>query len=128
YDLLRPDVRRTLDRQTDVLLLSAIANTDYLMKYLAGEVRSVQTLEFEDHHYYQETDLLQLQRRFDAFDSQRKIILTTEKDAMRLELHQEYLWKNQLPLFVLPVEVQFCDQDEAGFQADVRKFLMEFKV
>ncbi len=128
YDLLRPDVRRPLDRQTDVLLLSAIANTDYLMKYLAGELRSVQTLEFEDHHYYQETDLIQLERRFKSLDSLNKIILTTEKDAMRLELHQEFLWKNQLPLFVLPVEVQFCDQDEAAFQADVRKFLMEFKV
>ncbi len=128
YDLLRPDVRRMLDSQTDVLLLSAIANTDYLMKYLSGEVRSVQTLEFEDHHFYEETDLLALLRRFDALDSQRKIILTTEKDAMRLELHESFLWKNKLPIFVLPVEVQFCDQDEAGFRNDVKEFLLDFKV
>lgn len=127
YDLLRPDVRRSLDRQTDVLLLSAIANTDYLLRYLAGEVNSVQTLEFEDHHYFEETDLNQLLRRFDALPGERKMILTTEKDAMRLELHEGFLWKNQLPLFVLPAEVQFCDQDEAAFQADVKRFLLEFK-
>ncbi|TNE59090.1 MAG: tetraacyldisaccharide 4'-kinase, partial [Bacteroidetes bacterium] len=34
YELLRRDVKRNLDMQTDVLLVSAIANTDYLLKYL----------------------------------------------------------------------------------------------
>ena len=72
--------------------------------------------------------LLDLVRRFEAIPQRNKIILTTEKDAMRLELHEGVLWKNQLPVFVLPVEVAFCDNDEADFQADVKQVLLDFKV
>jgi len=127
YDLLRPELRRPLDLETDVLLVSAIANTDYLLGHLAQEVRSVQTMEFTDHHYFEETDLADLLKRFERMPSPNKIILTTEKDAMRLELHQAYFWKQHLPIFVLPVEVAFCDDDEAAFQADVQQFLLDFR-
>jgi tetraacyldisaccharide 4'-kinase len=128
YELLRPDVKRPFDFDTDVLLLSAIANTDYLLQHLATQVKSAQTLEFEDHHYFEEADLQDLLRRFDRMPGREKIILTTEKDAVRLEAHQNFLWKNNLPVFVLPVEVEFCDDDEAAFQAEVKDFLLEFKV
>lgn len=128
YDLLRPDLRRPLDLQTDVLLISAIASTDYLLQYLAAEVRSVQTLEFEDHHFFDEGDLSNLLRRFEAMESKNKIILTTEKDATRLELHSDYIWKQNLPIFVLPAEVAFNDEDESGFQEVVKNFLLKFKV
>ena len=127
YDLLRPDVRRPLDLDTDVLLVSAIAHTDYLLGFLAGEVRSVQTLEYEDHHYFEETDLHDLLKRFEHLPSRNKIIVTTEKDAVRLELHQGFFWKNGLPIFVLPVEVTFCGDDESAFQADVQQFLLDFR-
>jgi tetraacyldisaccharide 4'-kinase len=128
YDLLRPDVRRSLDLSMDVLLVSAIANTDYLLQYLAQTVNSVQALEYSDHHYFEESDLTSVRRRFESMPGQNKIILTTEKDATRLELHRAFLWQHQMPIFVLPAEVEFCDGDEAGFQAEVRRFLMEFKV
>ncbi|MBK6933306.1 MAG: tetraacyldisaccharide 4'-kinase [Saprospirales bacterium] len=128
YDLLRPDIRHPLGQQTDILLVSAIANTDYLLDYLKQNVHSVTALEYSDHHYFDEADLQTVLRRFDALPGAHKTILTTEKDATRLELHAGFLWKNDLPIFVLPVEVEFCDNDEADFQAEVRRFLMEFKV
>lgn len=127
YSLLRPEVRRPLDMDTHVLLVSAIANTDYLLRYLGTQAPSVQTQEFEDHHYFDESDLHTLLRRFDALPHQNKILVTTEKDATRLELHQAFFWKHELPIYVLPVEVAFLDDDEAGFQADVKRFLMDFK-
>jgi tetraacyldisaccharide 4'-kinase len=54
--------------------------------------------------------------------------VTTEKDATRLELHRDFFIQNNLPVFVLPVEVAFCDEDEPGFQAAVKEFLTNFKV
>ncbi len=128
YQMLQPGMLRPLDLQTDVLLVSAIANTDYLLTYLAGEARSVQTLEFTDHHYFKEEDLFDLNRRFERMESKDKIIITTEKDATRLELHRDYFLQNNIQIFVLPIEVVFCDEDEAGFQAAIQRFLTEFKV
>jgi tetraacyldisaccharide 4'-kinase len=127
YDLLRPDLRLPLTLSTDVLLLSAIANTDYLIAHLRNEVKSLHTLEFEDHHFYSEDDLQQLLRRFNAIDSKNKIILTTEKDAMRLEMMADFFWKNNLPVFILPVQVEFLNNDEARFKEDLKKFLLDFK-
>ncbi|MBK8427560.1 MAG: tetraacyldisaccharide 4'-kinase [Lewinellaceae bacterium] len=128
YQLFQSETLRPLDLQTDVLLLSAIANTDYLLTYLAGQARSVQTLEFTDHHYFKEDDLFDLKKRFDRIESREKIIITTEKDAARLELRLDFFLENKLPVYVLPVEVVFCDDDEAGFQKAVREFMMNFKV
>lgn len=127
YDLLRPDVRLAFDLETDVLLISAIANTDYLLKYLGSEVRSVQTLEFEDHHYFEDEDLETLKKRFESMHSRKKIIVSTEKDAMRLELNRDFIWEHHLPIYILPVEVEFCDHDEKAFQEDIKRFLLEFK-
>ena len=128
YELLRPDRRQALDLQTDVLLVSAIAYTDYLMQYLGQTVNSVQALEYSDHHLFNEDDLNTVLRRFQAMPGQHKMILTTEKDATRLELHHAFFWKNNLPVYVLPVQVEFFDNDEAELQAEVKRFLLDFKV
>ncbi len=128
YDLLRPDVRRPLSAYTDALLVSAIAHTDYLLSYLGQQLRSVYAFEFADHHYFTDSDLEDIRRRFEAMPGTNKLLLTTEKDATRLERYREYFWKHQLPIFVLPVRVVFDRDDEAAFQAEVKRFLMEFKV
>lgn len=129
YDLLRPDLRQHQEgTDTEVLLVSAIANTDYLIEHLVTQYSAVHTLEFEDHHYFAADELLDIKRRFEAIKSPNKIILTTEKDATRLELHRDFFWQNNLPVWVLPVEVAFCGEDEALFQEDVRRFLLDFKV
>ncbi len=128
YDLLRPDVQYILEPHTDALLVSAIAHTDYLMKYLSTQLRAVYAFEFADHHYFTESDLEDIRRRFEAIPGQRKLLLTTEKDATRLERYADYFWKHQLPIFVLPVRVVFDRDDEAAFQAEIRRFLLQFKV
>ncbi len=127
YELLRPDLLRPLDLDTDVLLVSAIANTDYLLKHLGVSVKSAQTMEFEDHHFFKEDELSDMMRRFERMPGGNKIILTTEKDAMRLEMHKDFFWKNEIPIFVLPVEVEFCDDDERSFQEEVKRMLLDFK-
>lgn len=128
YDFLRPDLYRALDLNTDVLLVSAIANSDYLLNYLGQEARMIETLEFEDHHYFEEKDLTELKRRFDLISSTNKIIVTTEKDSMRMGIHKDFFWANKLPLYILPVEVAFMDQDELAFQQYIKHFLLDFKV
>ncbi|MCS7036570.1 MAG: tetraacyldisaccharide 4'-kinase [Saprospiraceae bacterium] len=128
YDLLRPDVRRPLDDHTDALLVSAIAHTDYLLSYLGRHLRSVYAFEFADHHYFTDSDLEDIRRRFEALPGSSKLLLTTEKDATRLERYHEYFWLHQLPVYVLPVRVVFDRDDEAAFQAEVKRFLLEFKV
>ncbi len=128
YYLFNPQQRIALQPSMHVLLISAIANTDYLLQYLESQVASVATFTFADHHYFSNYDMGQLDRLFRIRTPKPDLILTTEKDAMRLELHQQFLLEKKLPVFVLPVEVEFLFQDGNRFDERVKEFLLEFKV
>lgn len=133
YDYQRPqyifDYRQQLilDENLDVLVICAIARTQYLLDYLEPNVRSVKLLEYEDHHYFTKFDLSNLKTRFSQMEHKRKVILTTEKDAMRLQLHQSFIVENKLPVFAIPVEVKFHGEDGAAFDESIKDFLLNFK-
>ena len=127
YFLLSPNYRLNLSQDLDVVLISAIARADYLVEYLEKHVNSIQALEYEDHHYFTKFDVSQLKNTFSNIDSPKKIILTTEKDAMRLELHQQFIVENKLPVYVLPVKVAFHFDEGEVFDNDIKQFLLNFK-
>ncbi|MBK7409715.1 MAG: tetraacyldisaccharide 4'-kinase [Saprospirales bacterium] len=119
--------RSPLNGEPNVLLLSAIAGTEYLSEFLETRTASVRSLEFEDHHYYTNYDVAQMKRIFDNMEEEKKIILTTEKDAVRLELHREFLLENRLPIFILPVRVAFHFGEGPAFNQTVQDFLLNFR-
>lgn len=94
----------------DVLLVCGIADPDPLVQHLESVARSVTVMRFRDHHYYSHSDIRRLRRAFDRINSSNKVIVTTEKDAVRLLLLDEDWTK--WPLFVLPVGVHFVDGKE----------------
>jgi tetraacyldisaccharide 4'-kinase len=127
YYLFNPSMRVELNETLDILLVSGIARTDYLIEYLKTKVRSVRILEYEDHHYFNEAEIGEIENVFNHIDSKNKAILTTEKDAMRLELHHKYLLEKRLPLFALPVEVAFHGNDKTNFDKKIKDWLLDFR-
>ncbi len=127
YFILKPDYHFNLSDDLDVVLISAIARTDYLIEYLKEKVNSIQALEYEDHHYFTKFDVSQLKNTFNKIESSKKIILTTEKDAMRLELHRKFIVENKLPVYVLPVKVAFHFNEGELFDNDIKHFLLNFQ-
>jgi tetraacyldisaccharide 4'-kinase len=128
YYLLDNRYTVALDKSLDVLLISAIARTDYLLEYLREQVNDVLVMEYEDHHYFSPYDMGRLEAAFQQMPAERKLILTTEKDAMRLELHRSFFLERRLPVFVLPVEVRFHFGEGERFDQDIKDFLLNFKV
>ena len=112
---------------TYILLVSGIANTEYLEKYLEPKGKHIQKYSFADHHWYTNYDMGQIKRQFDELTGNNKIIITTEKDATRFQLHRNYLVENKLPLFILPIEVRFLFDDEEKFKNLITERLLEFK-
>ncbi len=127
YYVFDPRYQVELSKGFDVLLICAIARAEYLVGYLEEKVNSVTVVEYEDHHYFTSFDVGQLKRRFDLLESERKVILTTEKDAMRLELHKQYVQENQMPLFAIPVEVKFHFDQDGNFDQMIKDYLLAFK-
>ena len=117
-----------LDDTFDVILIAALANNDYLVEYLDKTVNFARILDFQDHHLFTKNDVANLNKQFQALESKRKIILTTEKDAVRLEEHRDYILENQLPIFILPIEVDFRFGERKGFENEIKQFLLNFQV
>ena len=128
YYIFNQNYQTQLESDWQVLLISAIARTEYLMDYLEPRVQHVHPLEYADHHIFTAFDLSRLKSEFDKMQSDKKLIITTEKDAMRLEMHGQYIYDNKLPVFVLPVEVAFHFDQAQEFDESVRQFLLDFKV
>ncbi|MDF1698479.1 MAG: tetraacyldisaccharide 4'-kinase [Saprospiraceae bacterium] len=126
YNFYNPKQRIKLDKKLDVILISAIANTSYLLAYLDEEVEDIHHMNYEDHHLFSEIDIDYIHTVFTHREAKRKLILTTEKDAMRLDLHRAKLKELGIPVFVLPMQVKFHD-DQETFDHDIKDFLLKYR-
>ena len=106
YDLF---TRETIvpDAQTTVLLVCGIARPQPLLEHLKQLYPSVFLLSFPDHYYYRENDLARIGKELDDLPGSRKMVITTEKDAVRLHLLQTQIQALQLTVAVMPVEISF---------------------
>ena len=111
-----------------VILISAIANTDYLLQHLNKEAASINALTYEDHHYFSDRDMQYLKKVYDHSEKDNTLIITTEKDAIRLELQKQFIIRNKLPIFALPVKVDFLFDGKESFDRSVKDFLLNYKV
>jgi len=113
-----------IDDRVEVLLVTGIANPAPLKRWLNDRSGAYYELAYSDHHIYSIDDLKAIIRRFAGIAAANKLILTTEKDAVRLIKFREEL--DGLPFYVLPVTPRFLFDEEAGFKDLITKFITEF--
>ena len=120
--------RLVLHKDLDVLLVVAIAGTEYLMEYVEDQCGAVHLLEYNDHHPFSTFDIRDIETHFKQLPGDRQcIVLTTEKDAMRLDSHRELLQSLSLPIYILPVAVKFLGDQPEAFSDAVKAWLLNFK-
>jgi tetraacyldisaccharide 4'-kinase len=114
-----------LNLKTEVLLVTGIANPLLLKKLLEEKSHAYYLMAFSDHYIFRIDDLKDIKRRFDKIDVPNKIILTTEKDAMRLMKFRAEL--EELPIYVIAIRHHFLFDGEKKFVGAVVKFIEAFK-
>jgi tetraacyldisaccharide 4'-kinase len=114
-----------IDEQTEVLLVTGIANPAPLKRWLGDRAGAFDEMAYSDHHIFSIDDLQAIFRRFMGLTGGKKVILTTEKDAVRLIKFREEL--GAWPFYVLPIAPAFLFGEEARFTDIIVKFITEFK-
>jgi tetraacyldisaccharide 4'-kinase len=114
-----------MNDKTEVLLVTGIANPKPLKKYLEDRIQTYYMMHYTDHHIFSIDDWKDIISRFEKIDADKKILLTTEKDAMRLMKFSQEL--NDMPFYVIPIEHQFLFNEENEFINLVVKFIKQFK-
>jgi tetraacyldisaccharide 4'-kinase len=114
-----------LTDKTEVLLVTGIANPRPLKVMLEETSKTYSMLQYPDHHIFTIDDLREIRKRFRQMESTEKIILTTEKDAVRLVKFDREM--ADLPLYVIPVGHDFLFGEEKKFNELVINFIQYFK-
>jgi len=99
-------------RVNTILLVAGIANAYPLQEHLRQNCEELVTKSFPDHHRYSDKDMNEIQTSFENIVSRNKIIITTEKDAMRLLNHQYEKWLSLLPWYYIPIEIEFHGENK----------------
>lgn len=96
-----------VDEKPAVLAVTGIASPVTIHEYLAKIASSVEKLVFPDHHNYTDEDVSSILRTFDNIKSDRKVIITTEKDTIHFKSMRNLPDKFRDSLYYIPVQVQF---------------------
>lgn len=108
---------------TRIMLACGIANPGPLMEYLRTLSTDVRLLRFPDHHYYDTVDLDKMEDGLSQLGQGYRMIVTTEKDAVRLALLEREIVSRRLPLYVIPLEIAFLFGDREGFDDYILDFV-----
>ncbi|NLN33163.1 MAG: tetraacyldisaccharide 4'-kinase [Flavobacteriaceae bacterium] len=95
-------------RDYEVVLVTGIAKAKPFVDYVKSRFKTVHHMEFSDHYNFSVADIQRIDDGFDRIQALHKIILTTEKDYMRLK-DESALIEN---LFYLPIEVELNDWED----------------
>ena len=88
-----------------VLLITGIANPEPLYSFLSEKNINFEGLKFGDHHFFSKKDVQRIKRIFSQIKNEKKIILTTEKDYVRL---QNFFGDE---LFYLPIQTKVIENE-----------------
>ncbi len=95
-----------------IVLFTGIGNPKPMYTYLREYASEVTHIPYPDHHEFTLQNIAEIRDALDLFEGGNKIIVTTEKDAMRLKGSDLEDLTNTLPLYVLPIEIDFKDKTE----------------
>jgi tetraacyldisaccharide 4'-kinase len=117
--------RNSFGTNTDVLLVCGIANPKPLKAFINKYVHSYDMLRYADHHIFSSTDLRDIKKHFGKIVSDNKMILTTEKDGVRLKKFEKEL--SDMPIYVMPIKQHFLFDEADAFNEIVLQFIKLYK-
>lgn len=114
-----------LTPDTNVLLVCGIANPKPIKEVLNTYVATYDMMRYRDHHIFSIDDLKEIMEQFKQMAMDNKIILTTEKDGVRLAKFENEL--RDLPVYVFPIKHKFLFAEEENFNRSVISFISKYK-
>lgn len=110
------------EKKVPVLLLTGIANPRPLRTFTRRISTRIHELRFPDHHKYNARDMEKIIDRLAGINDPDTLILTTEKDAMRLqEADVPETLKNKI--YYVPIRVVFLNDDQDAFNKIIRNYV-----
>ncbi len=118
--------KKAIDKISDqhVLLLTGIASPQQMILDLEPLCLETIPLAYSDHHDFKAKDIARINQMFEAMPAP-KMIITTEKDAARLETAEGLNDEVRNHLYVLPVKIKFMQEQEELFNHKILSYVQK---
>lgn len=108
----------SLTDQDSVLLVTGIAHPRGLVKHFRKYRCKVRVMRFPDHHNFSRKDINAIKHAYIQMNGKQKIIVTTEKDAVRM-LHNPYFpYKLKPHVYYLPIKINMHEGIDGNILED----------
>ncbi|MDP4292321.1 MAG: tetraacyldisaccharide 4'-kinase, partial [Bacteroidota bacterium] len=106
-----------------VVLFAGIANPYPLEQYLKRLCSELVVVYFKDHHQFSDNDINTIISTYNDQFSKRKVLITTEKDAMRLHESSLKQMLKEIPIYYIPIEISFHFKEKGKFDKLITDFV-----
>ena len=113
-----------LPKKAEILLLTGIASPKQMLQDIKPYCKKTTPLSFADHHFYSKKDTEHINNTFAAMH-EPKLIITTEKDAARLQLAEGLSSEVRNRLYVLPIQVTFMLDQADLFNTKILSYVQK---
>ncbi|HOU95520.1 MAG TPA: tetraacyldisaccharide 4'-kinase [Bacteroidales bacterium] len=115
-----------LDEKTlsGILLVTGIADPAPLVEHIKQTKKEIRLLKFPDHHRYTEKDIAKINTALNSLPSGNKLIITTEKDAVRFREIGNIVPDNMKSIFYyIPIKIDFLYNEKEKFNKQVIDYI-----
>jgi tetraacyldisaccharide 4'-kinase len=106
-----------------VLLVTGIVTHTPIVEHLKQQYAKVETLSYPDHHHFTANNYSEIEQKFIHLQSDKKIILVTEKDAARIVSSPNFPESLKKGIYFLPIRIQFLQNKQKQFSQSVINYV-----
>lgn len=110
-----------------LLLVSGIANPLGLKQFALKISPIIKDIQFPDHHAFTKKDIARIILDFEMLQREEKFLITTEKDAARLQKYHEIHSNIKNRMFYIPVRIGFLNDDAENFNKHIFNYVRNNK-
>lgn len=110
-------------KEKHVIFFAGIANTHSIEKYLQENATSFEIIKLADHFKYSKYSLSDIEKRYQSVNKENKILLTTQKDAVKLNQADLKIIVSNWELYILPIEIEMNEADKQLFENVVETYI-----
>lgn len=110
-----------------VLLVSGIANPKALKQMIMNISHLITEMHFPDHHFFTSKDISNIKLAFEQMRGTEKILITTEKDAVRFQKFSNLPPELKNRMFYVPIKIEFLNGDAENFNNHIINYVRENK-
>ncbi|WP_196890475.1 tetraacyldisaccharide 4'-kinase [Aureivirga marina] len=89
----------------EIVLVTGIAKPKPLVSFLEQKGVKLHHIEFPDHHHFTEQDILKIKDKYHEIPTEKKLILTTEKDYVRIFVKLD-------AVYYIPIKTTFFSRED----------------